>query len=93
MLFTDMEENAIMEIFPQNYEYKIVSDISNSNMSTFKVELRVNIKTEEEVKIFLNELNESSGCTFNIQSGRPDKKPSKDTQDADRNYEVLESVP
>ena len=46
MLFTDMEENAIMEIFPQNYEYKIVSDISNSNMSTFKVELRVNIKTE-----------------------------------------------
>ena len=78
MLFTDMEENAIMEIFPQNYEYKIVSDISNSNMSTFKVELRVNIKTEEEVKIFLNELNVSSGCTFNIQSGQPDKKPSEE---------------
>ena len=30
------------------------------------------------MKLFLNELNESSGCTFNIQSGRPDKKTSKD---------------
>ena len=83
-LFADMEEkNCILhkeivkQIFPQSYEYKILSDMTSSNLSTFKVEFRVNVKTEEGVKAFLNELNVSSGCTFNIQSGRTDKKPSE----------------
>ena len=82
--FTDMEEDGgkmcteiIQKIFPQNYQYKIISDISNSKVSAFKVELRVNVETEEGVKMFLNEFNVSSGCTFNIQSGRQDKKPSE----------------
>ena len=69
-----MHEDIVAQLFPQNYKYKSMSDMSDSELSTFKVELRVNVKTEEGVKIFLNELNVSSGCTFNIQSGRPDKK-------------------
>ena len=52
-------------------------DMSNSYTLTFKDEFRVDIKTEDGVKEFLNRLNVSSGCTFNIQSGQPDKKPSE----------------
>ena len=43
-LFTDMEENVSMEILqhmcPQNYQYKIMTDMSNSNVLTFKDEFR-----------------------------------------------------
>ena len=42
-----MHEEIVQQLFPQSYEYKIMSDMSNSNLSTFKVELRVNVKTEE----------------------------------------------
>ena len=62
-LFADMEENncnmheeIVQQLYPQSYEYKIMSDIPNSNLSTFKVDLRLNVKTEDGVKIFLNEL-------------------------------------
>ena len=58
----NMHEEIVQQLFPQSYEYKILSETLNSNLSTFKVELRVNVKTEEGVKIFLNELNVSSGC-------------------------------
>ena len=51
---SNMHEEIVQQLFPQSYEYKIMSDMSNSNLSTFKIKLRVNVKTEEGVKIFLN---------------------------------------
>ena len=41
----------------------------------FDIELRVDVSSEDGVKTFLSELNESSGCTFNVKTGRPDKRP------------------
>ena len=41
----NMHEEIVQQLFPQSYEYKIMSDMSNSNLSTFKVKLRVNVKT------------------------------------------------
>ena len=36
--------------------------------------MRVDVKTVPGVKTFLGDLNTSTGCTFNIQSGRPDRQ-------------------
>ena len=38
----------------------------------FSLETRVNVSQQTSVKQFLSALNESTGCTFNIQTGRPD---------------------
>ena len=54
-------------------------DVSNSNVLTFKDEFRVDMQTDDGVKS-LNRLNVSSGCTFNIQSGRPDKNTSENNK-------------
>ena len=40
----------------------------------FNLEVRVNVKTIEEVKTFLGQFNHSSCCTFNVKQGRTDKK-------------------
>ena len=55
-------------------------DMSNGYVLTFKDEFRVDIKTEDGVKVILDRLNVSSGCTFNIQSGQPDKKTSENNK-------------
>ena len=49
----NMHEEIVQQLFPQSYEYKILSEMLNSNLSTFKVELGVNVKTEEGGGIFL----------------------------------------
>ena len=39
----------------------------------FDLDVRVNVSSEQAVKQFLSELNTSTGCTFNVMNGRPDK--------------------
>ena len=40
----------------------------------FDLEFRVNAVSEVNVKSFLSQLNKSTCCTFNILSGRQDKR-------------------
>ena len=39
----NMHEKIVQQLFTESYEYKIMSDMLNSNLSTFKVEFRVNV--------------------------------------------------
>ena len=39
----------------------------------FCIEMRVNVANKDEVKTFLQEFYQSSGCTFNMQTGRQDR--------------------
>ena len=45
----------------------------------FDLEIRSGVKTQAEVKLILYSLNKSSGCTFNVQSGKADKRQSGGT--------------
>ena len=36
--------------------------------------MRVGVKREAEVKVFLSSLNKTTVCTFNAQSGRADRR-------------------
>ena len=70
------EGECIKDLLPENYEYKIITykiEEQTEQNIVFNVELRVNVKTEQETKVFLSDFNTSSGCTFNIQSGRQDR--------------------
>ena len=73
-------EYLVQDFLPKNFEYKIktcdVTEHSEQNIR-FDIELRVNVESENGVKSFLGEFNTSSGCTFNIQSGRQDKRQNK----------------
>ena len=42
--------------------------------------LRVNVQDQASVKAFLSEFNESSNCTFNMQSGKPDRVSEAEAQ-------------
>ena len=73
----EFERQVILEMLPQNYRYKFIKfDIQQQSAKDIKynLETRVGVFTEEEVKVFLGNLNSSSGCTYNIQSGRRDKR-------------------
>ena len=75
-----MNENEVSdlvnEMFPANYEYKVLS-CEKFEMGTdsvkFCIEMRVNVANKDEVKTFLQEFYQSSGCTFNMQTGRQDR--------------------
>ena len=70
--------DLIKDFLPKNYEYKRVSQrIYDQRLDTFQfdLELRVKVNSEEEVKNFLQDLDSSSGCSFNQLNGRPDKRP------------------
>ena len=54
-----------------------MKEYTEKNVSC-EIELRVNVSSEENVKKFLSDFNTSSGCSFNVQSGRPDKNPKGD---------------
>ena len=62
---------------PANYEYKVVKfempEFEEDNIH-FTAELRVTCESEGEVNVVLSTLNMSTGCTFNIASGRQDKR-------------------
>ena len=67
------EEDLLRGMLPANYSYKFVSHSIGQHSSEdikFDLEVRVNVHDENNVKLFLSELNDSLGCTFNVQSGR-----------------------
>ena len=76
----DLVTNDLLrDLFPQSQEYKVIhlenNDLGEGNVN-FELEIRVNVKTEGEVKAFLAAFNQSSGCTFNILRGKPDRRQS-----------------
>ena len=77
MAETDFEGYEVLrDLLPDDHDYKVINceveDQSESNLK-FMLEMRVNVKSELDVKQFLSALNTSSGCTFNIKNGQPEK--------------------
>ena len=71
----EQEEELLLSILPGEYEYKFGSyNVGQNSLKDikFNIEARVNISNKKGLKLFLKQFNESSGCTFNIKSGRPD---------------------
>ena len=76
----DMNERAVADLingmFPEDYEYKVVKcdklEIDSANVK-FELELRVDVTETAGAQVFLDKFYQTSGCTFNIQSGRQDK--------------------
>ena len=72
----------LQALLPDKYEYKIVNHKMNHNDIqdiNFCLEIRVNVRDQNDVKLFLSHLSESTGCTFNVQSGRPDRSSDSPT--------------
>ena len=74
-------EDLVKNLLPDNYKYKVLShnvtEYSDKEISC-DLEFRVNVTSEESVKKFLSDLNISTGCSYNIRSGRQDKRPKGD---------------
>lgn len=71
------EDFLLQELLPEQYNYKVVVfNVKEQSEQNIKcdIEVRVDVKTVPGVKTFLGDLNTSTGCTFNIQSGRPDRQ-------------------
>ena len=69
------EEKLLHAMLPPGYAYKFLKyNLQQNDLQEikFNLETRVNVKIQSNVKQFLSDLNESTGCTFNMQSGRPD---------------------
>ena len=67
----------LQELLPENYDYKVIAfNVKEQTEENVKcdIEARVDIKTVEGVKIFLTDLNTSTGCNFNMKTGRPDRQ-------------------
>ena len=74
-------EDLVKNLLPDNYKYKVLShNVTEYSEKTIScdIEFRVNVTSEETVKTFLSDLNISTGCSYNIQSGRQDKRPTGD---------------
>ena len=74
-----MSNDLLRDLFPPNQDYKVKhlkqKDQSKRNFN-LEIEFRVNVKTECEVNEFVAILNQSTGCTFNIMRGKPDRRQS-----------------
>ena len=75
------EEELLLGILPQGYSYQFtrykIHQHSGDEVQ-FTLEMRVNVCDQNNVKLFLSELNDSSHCTFNIKSGKPDRASDSD---------------
>ena len=76
------KEDLIKILYTSNYDYNVM----NCNLTEYKekyiqcnIYLRVNVNNKESVQRFLSEVNTSSACSYNVQSGRPDKRPAGDS--------------
>ena len=73
----DFDRLVVLDILPQQYSYRFIKcELEQENISTtsFDIEIRLNVSTDEGVKTFLQDFNSSSGCTYNMMSGRQDRK-------------------
>ena len=78
-------EGLAKSLLPENYKYKfekmeVVSDMDEFGEVQMMVIGRANINKVEGIKPFLEELYGSCGATFNIKSGRADRKGTKDVE-------------
>ena len=76
------ERELLLGLLPPNYSYRIIKkDLKQGDPKNlqFSLEVRANVDTVTKVKTFLSELNDSVGCTFNVQSGRPDRTQDTST--------------
>ena len=68
-------ESIALCLLPDNYSYHVIQcNVGESQTLHFYLEVRVNVDSVDGVTQFLSDFNASSGCTFNQQSGRPDRK-------------------
>ena len=70
------ERNLLLAMLPEGYNYLFLNyclDQNNLEEIKYSLEVRVNVPDPASVKVFLSEFNESTSCTFNLQSGKPDR--------------------
>ena len=68
-----------LSILPDRYAYefeniKVVSEMDENGELQIEVIGRTDVGTIEELKTFLNDFYDSSGASFNVKSGRADRK-------------------
>ena len=80
-LFSLKPENQfntfVRDLLPEGYEYKVIKcEVYNSDETNpkFLTEIRANVNSQQDVKEFLSKFNSSSGCSFNVMSGRQDRR-------------------
>ena len=85
-----MEENVYCEglaktLLPEGYEYHfdkldVVSDMDENGEVKMDIIGRAKILETKDVKTFLEEFYASSGSSFNVKSGRADRRGAKDVE-------------
>ena len=70
-----MSNDLLRDLFPPNHDYK-VKHLKHNDQIEENFNFELEIKTECEVKEFLAALNQSTGCTFNVMRGKPDRRQS-----------------
>ena len=74
----DEEKHLLLNMLPEGYEYAIVQhklEHNNLEEMNFTLEFRTNVRDCDGVKLFLVQFNQSSDCTFNVESGKADRVP------------------
>jgi hypothetical protein len=74
----DYEKGIIKNVLPEGREYlldniEVIKEPDEDGEIQFEVTGRANVKTKVDVKIFLGQLYQSTGTTFNIESGKQDR--------------------
>ena len=77
----EFEKGQILAILPESNKYilekyEIIETASDVEFH-FKVEGRTNVRTKEELMIFIEEFSNNTGSSFNMQSGRQDRNGKK----------------
>ena len=77
----EFEKGQILAILPESNKYilekyEIIETASDVEFH-FKVEGRTNVRTKEELMIFIEEFSNNTGSSFNMLSGRQDRNGKK----------------
>ena len=72
-------EGLALSILPEGYNYhfqsiEVISEMDINGEMQIVITGRTNVKTVDDTKRFLTDFYDSSGSTFNIRSGRADRK-------------------
>ena len=73
-------EQTVVATHVQIYASGMVKDQNCLEEIQYLLEVRVNIRDQASVKALLSDFNESSNCTFNMQSGKPDRVSEAEEQ-------------
>lgn len=74
----DYEKGIVKDVLPEGRDYyfehvEVIKEPDEDGEMEFKVTGRVNVETKVDTKLFLEQLYQSTGTTFNIESGKPDR--------------------